>query len=131
MTLYIATHSLHMTTALLSITFFLVRGYWMLTDNGLLQHKVTRIAPHIIDTLLLASAIGLMFIVAQYPFTDSWLTVKLFALVAYIVLGTIAIKRGKTKAQRTMALVAALLVFVYIVSVAFTKNPLGFAAGLA
>ena len=130
MTSYIALHSLHMTTALLSITLFLVRGYWMLTDNAILQHKVTRIAPHIIDTLLLASAIGLMFVIGQYPFVNGWLTAKLLALVAYIVLGTFAIKRGKTKAQRTIALVAALLVFVYIVYVAFSKNSLGF-AGLA
>jgi len=126
MTLYTASHFVHLTCALISISLFLVRGYWMLTDNLLLQHKVTRVAPHVIDTVLLASAIALMFIVAQYPFVNSWLTAKFFALLAYIVLGTIAIKRGKTKPQRTIALVAALGVFAYLVSVALTRNPLGF-----
>jgi uncharacterized membrane protein SirB2 len=112
-----------------SISFFLLRGIWMLTDNGMLGHKFTRIAPHVIDTLLLGSAIVLLFIVGQYPFINHWLTAKVIALIAYIVLGTIAIKRGKTKGQRSIALVAALITFAYIVSVAISRDPMGFLGG--
>lgn len=124
--MYTATYSLHMTAILLSLLFFIVRGFWMMTDSGLLQHKFVRIAPHVIDTVLLASAFTLAVLIQQYPFSDSWLTAKLLALVAYIGLGTVAIKRGKTKAIRSGAFVAALGVFVYIVSVAFSRNALGF-----
>lgn len=101
----------------------------MLTDSGMLAHKFTRIAPHVIDTLLLGSAITLLFIIGQYPFINHWLTAKFLALIAYILLGTIAIKRGKTKAQRSIALVAALITFGYILSVAISRDPMGFFGG--
>lgn len=115
----------HVTAGVISISFFLVRGYWMMTGNALLQAKVTRIAPHIVDTVLLASAVVLTLILNQYPFINDWLTVKFFALVAYIMLGTIALKRGRTRAIRQSALVAAVAVFGFIVSVAWYHHPLG------
>jgi uncharacterized membrane protein SirB2 len=126
MTLYSATYFVHLTCVMLSISFFLVRGVWMLTDSGMLAYKFTKIAPHVIDTLLLGSAITLLFIIGQYPFINHWLTAKLIGLVVYIVLGTIAIKRGKTKGQRSVALVAALITFGYILSVAIRRDPMGF-----
>lgn len=98
----------------------------MLTDSSMLAYKFTKIAPHVIDTLLLGSAITLLFIIGQYPFINHWLTAKLIGLVVYIVLGTIAIKRGKTKGQRSVALVAALITFGYILSVAIRRDPMGF-----
>ena len=115
----------HVGSALVSIGFFMLRGYWMLTENGLLQHKFVRIAPHVVDTVLLASAIALTIIIGQYPFVNSWLTIKLVALGVYIAVGMIALKRGKTKATRAAAFVAAVLVFLFIVSVALTHNPYG------
>ena len=118
--------SIHVLCALLSICFFIVRGIWMLTDSGLLQRKFVKIAPHVIDTLLLAAAIVLMFMIGQYPFVNSWLTVKLIGLIVYIGLGLVALRLGKTKAIRATAWVAAIFVFAFIVSVAVTKNPLGF-----
>jgi uncharacterized membrane protein SirB2 len=78
-----------------------------------------------VDTVLLASAIVLTIIIGQYPFVDGWLTVKLIALGVYIALGMIALKRGRTKTIRAAAFVAAVLVFVFIVSVALTHNPYG------
>ena len=62
----------------------------------------------------------------QYPFEQSWLTVKVVALVAYIVLGVVALKRGKTKMVRAVAFAAALVAFVFTMSVARTHNPMGF-----
>jgi uncharacterized membrane protein SirB2 len=58
------------------------------------------------------------------PFVFPWLTAKVLALVVYILLGSVALKRGKSLAIRATAYVAALLVFGYIVAVALTKNPL-------
>ncbi len=123
--LYPALKHLHMTCALLSFTLFALRGMWMLQENPLLQKRVVRILPHVIDTFLLLSAVGLMFVVNQYPFVHDWLTVKLFALIAYIVLGNVALKRGPTVAIRAGAWAAALLLFIFIASVALTHHPLG------
>ena len=119
---YIAIKHLHITMAVLSGSFFLLRGIWMLADSPLLQRRWVRVAPHVVDTLLLASALVLVFWSGQYPFVQAWLTAKVLALIAYIVLGAIALKRGKTKGVRTFALFAALATFAYIVAVALTRQ---------
>lgn len=121
---YFAIKHLHMTCAALSGSLFLVRGLWMLRGSALLQQRWVRVVPHIIDTVLLGSALTMVGLSAQYPFVQNWLTAKVFALIAYIVLGAIALKRGKTKGVRTAAFVAALLVFAYIVKVAVTRQVL-------
>jgi uncharacterized membrane protein SirB2 len=124
---YLSLKHFHMGCAALSGTLFLLRGKWMLRASPMLQQKWVRIAPHVVDTLLLASAIGLAVWSHQYPGQQPWLTVKLIALLGYIVLGSIALKRGRTKGQRQAALVAALALFFYIAAVAVTKRPIPFA----
>lgn len=119
---YLAIKHLHMTCAALSGSFFLVRGIWMLRDSALLQQRWVKIAPHVIDTVLLVSALTMVVWSGQYPFVQNWLTAKVLALIAYILLGTVALKRGKTKGVRTAAFFAALLVFGYIVKVALTRQ---------
>jgi uncharacterized membrane protein SirB2 len=119
---YLAIKHLHMTCAALSGSFFVVRGIWMLRDSIMLQQRWVKIVPHIVDTLLLASALIMVFWTAQYPFVQNWLTAKVVGLIVYIALGTIALKRGKTKKVRAAAFIAALAVFMYIVSVAVTKQ---------
>ncbi|WP_020656570.1 SirB2 family protein [Massilia niastensis] len=121
---YYALKHIHMGFAVLSGAFFLVRGLWMLSGSARLQQRWVRIAPHVIDTLLLASAVGLALWSSQYPFQAPWLSAKVVALVAYIVLGTIALKRGRTPQVRAAAFVAALACFGYIAAVAVTRNPL-------
>ena len=124
--MYYAIKHLHVTCVVLSATGFLLRGLWMVTGSPLLQHRLTRVLPHIIDSLLLLSAIALAVLIQQYPFAAGWVTAKVFGLLAYIVLGTIALKRGRTMGMRVAAFVAALLVYAWIVSVALTKNLAGF-----
>ncbi|HJV51856.1 MAG TPA: SirB2 family protein [Noviherbaspirillum sp.] len=121
---YFAIKHLHMTCAALSGSFFLVRGIWMLRDSAMLQQRWVKTAPHLIDTILLGSALTMVVWSGQYPFVENWLTAKVFALIAYILLGTVALKRGKTKGVRVTAFVAALLVFGYIVKVALTRQVL-------
>jgi uncharacterized membrane protein SirB2 len=84
----------------------------------------------VIDMTLLAAAIALTLIIHQYPFVQAWLTVKVILLMVYIVLGTFALKRGRTRAVRATCFVAALAVYLFIVSVAYTQNPLGILARL-
>lgn len=124
---YLTIKYLHMSCAALSGSFFFLRGVWMLRESDMLQRRWVKILPHIVDTLLLTTALIMVVWSAQYPFVQPWLTAKLLALIVYVVLGTVALKRGKTKAVRTGALVAALLTFAYIVAVALTRHPLVFA----
>jgi uncharacterized membrane protein SirB2 len=121
---YLALKHFHMTCAALSGTLFFVRGIWMLRASPMLQQRWVRIVPHVVDTLLLASALTLVVWSHQYPGAQNWLTAKLLALIVYIGLGTVALKRGRTKGVRTAAFVAALLVFGYIVKVALTRQVL-------
>jgi uncharacterized membrane protein SirB2 len=120
---YLAVKHVHMTCAALSGSFFALRGIWMLLDSTLLQQRWVKIAPHLIDTALLGSALAMVVWSRQYPFVEPWLTAKLLALLLYIVLGTIALKRGKTKGIRIAAYVGALATFGYIVAVALTRQP--------
>ena len=118
----------HISCVLLSGLGFGLRGVLMLTEAPQLQSRWARTLPHLIDTVLLTSAVALAIRLGQYPFTAAWLTAKLFALIAYIVLGSIALRRGRSKAQRALALLLAMLTFAYIVSVAVHHHPAGFFA---
>jgi uncharacterized membrane protein SirB2 len=115
-----------MSCALLSITGYIVRGLWMMRESPWLQKKWVRIAPHIIDTLLLLAGILLAMRIQQYPFVQGWLTAKILALIAYIVVGAIGLKYGKTKNIRIIAWFSAIAIFFYIVLVAFTRQVLPF-----
>ncbi len=97
----------------------------MLQDREILSHPLVKVTPHIIDTVLLLSALTLTWLIGQYPFVDNWLTVKFFALLGYITLGSIALRRGRTLATRAISLGGAVLLFGYIVSVARAHHPLG------
>ena len=123
---YLILKNLHLATIAITLTLFLLRGFWMMVDSPWLRARWVRIVPHVNDTLLLASGIGLAVMIQQYPLVHGWLTAKLFALIAYIVLGTIALKRGKTRGQRIAAWLAALAVFGYMVAVAIEHDPLPF-----
>lgn len=119
---YLALKHVHMTAVALSGALFLLRGGLMLADSPRLSDRWARILPHVIDTVLLASAIGLVLWSWQIPFVHAWLGAKVVALFVYIGLGTIALKRGRSKAQRGLAFALALLTFAYIVSVALTRQ---------
>ena len=114
----------HMSFAALSVALFSLRGCWMLLESPLGQARWTRVVPHVIDTAFLATGIWLAVRIGQYPFVQPWLTAKVFGLVTYIILGSIALKRGRTWAIRAAAFVAALAVFAYIVGVARVRHPL-------
>lgn len=116
----------HLATIAVTLTLFLLRGAWMMADSPRLQARWVRIVPHVNDTLLLASGFSLAVLLGQYPLVNGWLTAKFFALILYIVLGTVALKRGRTKGTRIAAWVAALLVFGYMVAVAVTHDPFPF-----
>lgn len=123
---YILLKHAHMTLAATSISLFLIRGLWMLAGSPMLSRGWVKRTPHLVDTLLLASAIALAWWAGVSPLSSPWLGAKIAALVAYIVLGSIALKYGKTRLSRFVAFIAAIGCFAYIVTTAVTKNPLFF-----
>lgn len=120
---YLVLKHLHVTCVLLSGMGFCLRGIWMLRGAQALEARLTRIVPHVIDSLLLVSGVSLAVLSAQYPFAQDWLTAKFLALLVYIVLGSIALKRGKTYAIRAAALGLALLAYAYLIGVALSRSP--------
>jgi uncharacterized membrane protein SirB2 len=125
MTPYLLAKHVHVTTVLITLTLFLMRGVWMLVDSPRLAKRWVRIVPHVNDTVLLTSAVALAVMLYRYPLAQGWITAKVAALIVYIGLGMLALRPGRDRRLRAAAWVAALVVFGYIVSVAFTKNPLG------
>ena len=115
--------AVHVSCVTLSFIGFTFRAGLMLADSPLLRRRWVRTVPHIVDSLLFFSGLGLAWNLHQYPGTAPWLTAKLSALVAYVILGAIAL-RGSTLALRVTALVLAYTAFGYMVGVALTRNPL-------
>jgi uncharacterized membrane protein SirB2 len=122
-TWYPILRSVHVTTAVISLVLFVLRGIWMMRSPERLGAQWVRVIPHVNDAILLTAAVGLALVVGQYPFVHGWLTAKLIALLLYIALGMVALKRGRTLGTRATAWVAALFVYGYIVAVASTRNP--------
>lgn len=118
----------HISSAVLSVSGFTLRVFWMLTDSVLLTHRVTRIAPHVVDSVLLLSGIGLVWILRLQVSAQPWLLVKLPAVLLYILLGMIALRRGRTRRARASAYVLALATFCYIAGVALSKSVLSWLA---
>lgn len=126
---YLLLRHAHIACAILTIALFVLRGSLMLAESAWRQNVVLRYLPHVIDTVLLTTALMLTTVIHQYPFTTGWVTMKVVLLVVYIVLGSIALKRGRTKRIRMAALAAALLTIGFLVTVARTHHPLGVFAG--
>src|SRR5690554_1964611 len=108
--MYLALKHLHITFALLAFLSFFIRGIWMWHSSPLLQKRFVKILPHIIDTLLLISALILVAHLRLTPGANPWLLAKIIALVLYIGLGVVALKHAQAEVRK-LAWVAALLVF--------------------
>lgn len=124
--MYFALKHLHMLCAALSIIGFIVRGGLRLADSKLLQKKFWKIAPHIVDTFLILSAIGLTISIHQYPLTTPWLSAKLIGLCVYIGLGLVALRFAKTEKMIAITYLLAIATFAYIAMVAMIKAPIFF-----
>lgn len=113
----------HISCVASSYMLFFLRGIWSLNGSAIIGQRWIRIVPHVVETLLIVSAISLAFSLHQYPLVDAWLTAKVFALLLYIGLGFVALKYGRSKTVRLSAWIMAQLVFAYIVLVAINHNP--------
>jgi uncharacterized membrane protein SirB2 len=120
---YLLVKYLHVTCVVLSISLFVLRGTLEMLAQPWRQWRLLKVAPHVIDTVLLTSALWLAWRIGQYPFVNGWLTAKVLALLAYILLGMRALGKRTPQGQRVPFFLAALLSVGYIVGVAFTHSP--------
>ena len=122
---YLPLRHTHIACAILTVALFVLRGGLMLADSPWQRNVVLRYLPHAVDTVLLTTALMLTTVIHQYPFATGWLTTKVVLLVVYIVLGSIALKRGRTRRIRIAAFVAALLTVGFLLTVARAHDPAG------
>lgn len=127
--MYAILKHVHLIALVLSFAGFFIRGLLMMRGSPTARHRAFLIAPHIISTILIASGIALAVTLNLSPSTQPWLIAKMVALVIYIVLGVLTFKHPKLAIRKILWLMA-LSVFAYIVSVALSKNPMGFFASL-
>ena len=117
---------IHQSAVTISFAGFLARGIGMLGDAGWVRHRLAKTLPHVVDTVLIVTAVWLVWILRLTPSNAPWISAKIGGLIAYIVIGMVALRFGRTKAVRGGAWVLAMLTFAWIVSVAITKDPRGF-----
>jgi len=120
---YAAIKMIHISSVVISYLLFSLRSIWTMRGSAVLKQRWVKITPHVVDTVLLVSAITLATWLQQDPLHDSWLSAKVAGLLAYIGLGMMALRFGKTLRTRILAWIAAQAAFFYIVLVAVTKNP--------
>ncbi len=96
----------------------------MLRSSPLSEHRLTQTLPHVIDMLFLATGITMVVRLQLVVLQNHWLLAKFAGLFVYIVLGAIALRRGRTLKIRVIAFAGALVAFAYIVNTAITKSPL-------
>ena len=123
---YLAVKTAHQAAVALSFCGFVARGAGTLAGAAWARGRIARSLPHVVDTVLLLSALVLVWLLRLNPVAAPWLMAKIAGLLAYIGLGTVALRPGAPRRVRATAWLAALVVFGYIVSVAITKSPAGF-----
>lgn len=126
--LYFTLKSLHVSLALVSGALFALRAFWSVTGSSRLKHPWVRVLPHLIDTLLLAAGLALMVLSAQWPHQTPWLAAKLTALLAYIGVGRLAMRRAASVRTRALSACLALMIFLYMLGSAHRHSVLSWLA---
>jgi uncharacterized membrane protein SirB2 len=122
---YATLKGIHEAAVAISFAGFFARGAGALAGAAWMRHRAAKTLPHVVDTVLIVSAIALAWMLRLSPLATPWLAAKIVGLLVYIALGLVALRFARTSAGRVSAWIAAMLTFAYIVSVALTKDPRG------
>ncbi len=124
--MYMAMKHIHLTAIALSVLLFVTRYIMVMANSSIINKKFFKITPHVIDTIMLASGVALIFITGFIPFTagNGWLTEKLTCVLAYIALGYFTLHHGKNKVFKTFAFLGAIGWLVLAAQLAITKTPI-------
>ena len=121
--MYLTFKAIHLASALISFSGFLLRALLMFLDSPLLKSRWVLITPHIVDTIFLLSGFSMAFMFNFGLFDQPWLTMKVFMLMLYLFFVGIALHRGATKPIRATAFALGIFSFFYIVGCAINKSP--------
>jgi len=113
--------NLHVILAYVTLIGFALRAIWAFMGSSRLASKPARILPHVVDTLLLACGLILVFGLG-HSLTSGWLVMKFVALLAYIGFGVLTL-RASSVPLRVVGVIGALASVGYIFAVALTRNP--------
>lgn len=123
MSLFLVLKTLHISTVALSICFFLIRVYWLVKQPNILTKKSIKILPHLIDSTLIISAFSMLYIADISISKDNpWVIAKLIAVSIYIAIGLYIFRIANKHIRIYYALCIAVLVYLYIIQTAITKN---------
>ena len=112
---------LHKLAVLTSIVVFFARGLGLIYNREWVKRKPVKIVPHIVDTLLIASAIGIV-VVTPFAFSEPWILLKLIGVLVYVVLSAVVFKIAQSRVQRALFWVLNLAVLFFLVAVAVEKQ---------
>lgn len=112
---------IHVVCAYLTGAGFLLRGIWALAGTPLAQHRLTKTLPHIIDSVLLAAALFMLFSWSISLSDSPWLIAKIIALLAYIAFGLLMLRWAQSTRARLVGLLGGLATYAYIIAVAHSK----------
>lgn len=127
MSVYFLLKTLHLSTVALSITFFCIRTYWLLTQPKILERRPIKRLPHVIDSILLISAFAMIYVGdISVDSSNPWIITKIIAICLYIIMGIYIFRIAKSKIQIYIALCFVMLIYYYIIQTAITKNIIPF-----
>ena len=115
----------HVTAAVLSVLGFIVRGALVWRQSPLAERVWVRRVPHVVDTVLLSAALGMLWVGQRNPFAEPWLATKIGVLLAYIVVGALALRRAPSLALRRVCFIVALVLLANLLAIALTRDPWG------
>lgn len=125
MALYPDVRTLHVGLALLSGGLFLLRGLGLQRRAAWPMLRPVRLTTYVVDSALLAAGVTLFVMLPAPAFANGWLTTKLALIAIYIVLGSYGLARGRTPGVRLACFLGAMFVYLNIIGVAVTHQPLG------
>lgn len=120
--LYPALLHLHRTAVTASVLLFTLRGVGTQFGHAWPGQRRWRRTSVAIDTVLLSAGAGLWYVVSHNPWQEPWLAAKLALLPVYIVLGSLALGRARTRRARIACLVAALACVGTMAHLALTRT---------
>jgi uncharacterized membrane protein SirB2 len=120
--MYTFTKHLHLTAVVLTIALFLIRYFWLIRGSDMLMKKWVKVVPHIIDTVLLGSAIALCFIVPWNPLNHPWLWQKILLVVVYIFMGFYVLKKAHSNTTRWTGFLIAMTCLAFAGKMAVSKQ---------
>lgn len=123
---YVLLRHAHLSLVALSLLGFVARAVGVLAGAAWPMQDGLRRAVVVVDSLLLAAGLGLWSLLSWAAMP--WLFAKFGWLLAYILLGSLALRRAPGRGAKAVCLLLALGCAAQLLTTAISRHPLGFFA---